>query len=42
MTATTARIVGLDTAGIRTLHAEADGTGPTRQCRRAHTNTTNR
>lgn len=26
MTATTARIVGLDTAGIRTLHAEADGT----------------
>lgn len=26
MTATTARIVGLDTAGIRTLHAEAAGT----------------
>ncbi|MCS6564467.1 hypothetical protein NYS48_03950 [Curtobacterium flaccumfaciens pv. flaccumfaciens] len=26
MTATTARIVGLDTAGIRTLHAQADGT----------------
>lgn len=26
MTATTARIVGVDTAGIRTLHAEADGT----------------
>ncbi|WIE65758.1 hypothetical protein DEI99_004255 [Curtobacterium sp. MCLR17_036] len=26
MTVTTARIVGLDTAGIRTLHAEADGT----------------
>lgn len=26
MTATTARIVGLDTAGVRTLHAEADGT----------------
>lgn len=26
MTATTARVVGLDTVGVRTLHAEADGT----------------